>query len=158
MDGRPVAEVIALEAIGEGYWVHRPGLARGGRVDVARGIRGADRERVRTVNEGAVTHWRGAQAKRPPVQRALERRPRLVRGKGKAGQPAAHVPARAGSDGCLLGSRVDRPAPGCGRRLGVAGRIGCLDSEGVRAVAQATQASRRGARSKGRTVEPALEG
>src|SRR5205809_56531 len=101
MDGRPVAEVIALEAIGEGYWVHRPGLARGGRVGVAGRISCLHREDVRAVAQAAQTGGRGARSKDGTVEPALEGRPGLVRREREGGRRVVDERARTGANRCL---------------------------------------------------------
>src|SRR5204863_8387011 len=55
-------------------------------------------------------------------------------------------------------SRVDRPAAGGRGRIGVAGRVGRLDREGVRAVRKSGVRLRRAASGQGHPVERAREG
>src|SRR4029079_1281973 len=93
--------------------VDRPGGGRRGRVDVAVGVRGADRERVRAVGETGQHGGRPARQVRGGVDAALEARAGLVGGEVDRGARAGD--GRRGRDRRLGGGRVRggaRGAPG----------------------------------------------
>ncbi len=136
--------------------VGRPAVG-GRRARVPGRVGGLDRERVRALGQAALRERRGAGRERCAVERAEEARAAVRRREREGRRRRGGRVARLGVDRRRRGGRVDRPRLRVGGAL-VAGGVGRADLEGVRAVAEAGERVRRGARGPGARVELALEG
>ena len=136
--------------------VHGERAARRRRIDVAGGVARSHVERVRTVGERRGRVRRDAGRERGGADAALERRPGVARERERR-RRVARRPAGPGVDRRLRCCRVDRERACRRRTVDVARRVGRLDREGVRSVAERRGRVRRRAARERAAVERALE-